>query len=479
MAKQVWSIKNFEGGLADSDEIGLKNSFSWGEGLDIHSEPKVLKVLQKLKKESGAIVTDLIMSDIPCSDGNTYLFGDAGKIYKRTSAGAYSLVYTDANGRICGSYEFNGYLYWATSNKLSRKPIPGQADWSDIEHEWQDLTLDAEFHPMTVCWSELYVGAGKDIASVDISGAFTSSALDLPPEERIRSLNPASSYLIAHTWKGNSINEGRIYTWDSLGQSYLTVSETLEAGIRATIFLKNFLYIWAGTLGNFYYYDSSQLQLLKTLPGIFSTTIFSEVLPEARTVRASKVLFGLSTNTGAATKLGVYSWGQFNKNYPLVLNYDYPISTGTKTDIKIGIVRQIGNDLIVSWKDGASYGVDILDVANKQTQGVYESIIFDDESPYRKKKASKFTLKFRKLPANCSFDIYYRRDYETTGGDSSDGWLDVGTVDTDGDIVAHLPKVFEFYNVQVKIVLKTNANVSPELISAFMEFENVPFTFRQ
>ena len=483
--KQVWKIKDFSGGLSDSDEIGLKSSFSWGEGLDIHSEPRVLKVLQKLKKESPASganeVTDLILSVAVCSDGNTYLFGDAGKIYKRTSAGVYTLVYTDVNGRIGGAAEFNGYLYWATSNKLSRKPIPGQADWSDIEHDWQNITLDAEFHPMIICWSELYIGSGEDLASVDIAGVFTSSALDLHvgSGERIRALNSASSYIIIHTWKGNNINEGKIFTWDGRQATYLTVSETSEAGIRASLFLKNFLYIWAGTLGNFYYYDSSQIELLRKLPGIFTTAIFSEILPEARTVKAGKVLFGLSANTGAATRLGVYSWGQFNKNYPLVINFDYPISTGTTTSIKIGIVKQIGNTTIVSWKDGSDYGVDVLDEDNKQAQGIYESIMFDNEDPFRKKRASKFTLKFKKLPANCSIDVYYRRDYETTGGDNNDGWLDVGTIDTVGDVVAHLPKVFEFYNVQIKIVLKTNVNVTPELLGAFVEYEPIDYTYRK
>ena len=471
MAKQVWKINDWSGGLSDSPEIGIKNSFSWGQGLDIHSEPRVLKVLQKLTKKSGTTVTDLVKTSIACSDGNTYLFGDGGKIYKRTSAGVYSLVYTDANGAILGSGEHNGYLYWATASKLSRKPIPGASDWSDIVHDWKTLTADSNYHPMTVCWEELYIGCANDLASVDISGTFTSSALDLPPEERIRCLNPASSYIVLHTWKGNTINEGRIFTWDSLGLSYLTISETLETGIRASLFLKNFLYIWAGISGNFYYFDSSQLQLLKRLPGVYSSSIFGEVFPEAVTVRQSAVLFGMSAGSGAASKLGVYGWGQYNKNYPLVLSYDYPISTGTTTSIKIGIVKQIGNVTLVSWKDGSSYGVDEIDEAAKQTMGIYESVIFDNETPFQKKRFTKFTLKHRKLPADCSITLKYRADYNSS-------WTTIGTSSTENSIIAHLSKVFEAYNLQLRIELNTNANVSPELISAFAEFSDVPYTYR-
>ena len=499
MPKQVWKINDWSGGFSDSPEIGIKNSFTYGQGLDIHSEPKVLKVLQKLTKKSpvsGANeVTDLVKTSVACSDGNTYLFGDGGKIYKRTSLGVYTLVYTDTNGAILGSGEHNGYLYWATAVKLGRKSIPGQADWSDANKDWNTITSDADYHPMTVCWEEIYIGCKNDLASVDISGTFTPSALDLPPEERIRSLNPASSYIVLHTWKGDTINEGRIFTWDSLGGSYLTVSETAEVGVRASLFLKNFLYIWAGISGNFYYFDSQQLQLLKRLPGVYTSSIFSEVFPEAVTIRQSSVLFGMSAGSGAATKLGVYGWGQYNKNYPLVLTYDYPISTGNTTSIKIGIVKQIGNTLLVSWSDETDpenilYGIDELDEGAKQVIGIYESVIFDNEESYTKKRATKFTLKFRKLPANCSFSVKYRKDYETTGGDNDDGWLNVGTVGesdgedppswlNQGDIVAHLPKVFEFYNVQIRIELNTNANVSPELISDYLSFETLPYTYRK
>ena len=42
---------------------------------------------------------------VPASDGNTYFFLDA-RIYKRTSGGTYSLVYTDLDGGINGACEW-------------------------------------------------------------------------------------------------------------------------------------------------------------------------------------------------------------------------------------------------------------------------------------------------------------------------------------------------------------------------------------
>src|SRR3990172_6625906 len=85
------------GGIADSKYQGQKNSVAEMVGFDIHGEPGILKHNQKLSKESGVLIDDLVKTILPCSDGNTYLFGStAGKVWQRTSAGVYSLLVTVA-----------------------------------------------------------------------------------------------------------------------------------------------------------------------------------------------------------------------------------------------------------------------------------------------------------------------------------------------------------------------------------------------
>jgi hypothetical protein len=74
------------GGIADSLYQGTKNSVSAMVGIDIHSEPGIIKVNQRLTKESGTTVTDFVTTMVPCSDGNTYMFGTGGNIYKRDSS---------------------------------------------------------------------------------------------------------------------------------------------------------------------------------------------------------------------------------------------------------------------------------------------------------------------------------------------------------------------------------------------------------
>ena len=119
----------FEGifaGLSDSKFSGLKGSFYRLVGIDGHSTPGILKVRQGLAKDSGATVDALCKVRIACSDGSTLWFSStSGKIWRRTSAGVWSLVHTTtpvAGGTGClGAIEHDGYIYWATESRLHRK----------------------------------------------------------------------------------------------------------------------------------------------------------------------------------------------------------------------------------------------------------------------------------------------------------------------------------------------------------------------
>jgi hypothetical protein len=130
-----FEIKSFKGGKSDYEDRGIFGSFKRGKNLDVRGLNDVLTCNQALVADgtgaSGAdtIVTDLINFWVNASDGNTYGFGDSGKIYKRTSSAVWSVVYTDSDGEITGAYEWfsptTSYLYWTTSTKLHRHIITG------------------------------------------------------------------------------------------------------------------------------------------------------------------------------------------------------------------------------------------------------------------------------------------------------------------------------------------------------------------
>lgn len=144
------SITNInQGGIADSDFMGYPNSVSSLVGMDLHSEPGVLRVLQKLSLASGSTVDEFCKVKANCSDGNTYFFSsESGNIWQRDEDGAYSLVHTttptDGEAKILSAMEFGGYLYWTTQNWVHRISVRLTDDFTDAEENWQPLNkMDA------------------------------------------------------------------------------------------------------------------------------------------------------------------------------------------------------------------------------------------------------------------------------------------------------------------------------------------------
>lgn len=180
------------GGISDSKYQGVANSMYAMVGLDIHSEPGIIKVNQKLAKESSTTVVDFVKTIVPCSDGNTYMFGDAGNIYKRTSAGSYSVEAT-VSGAIYGAMEFGGYIYYARQSYLGRWQL-GTA-WSTRNDTFAAFTNGSTYHPMHVANIVLYIGDKNLVAQVE-GGVFTADALDLETQFNITALGEIGTDLL-------------------------------------------------------------------------------------------------------------------------------------------------------------------------------------------------------------------------------------------------------------------------------------------
>ena len=81
--KNTIQIGNWNrGGLSDSKWSGTQDSFYKMVGLDMHSSPGVLKVAQKMAKDSGSTVTEFCKERVASSNGYTYWgSADSGKIW--------------------------------------------------------------------------------------------------------------------------------------------------------------------------------------------------------------------------------------------------------------------------------------------------------------------------------------------------------------------------------------------------------------
>lgn len=457
-----YNIKSFRGGLSDEEDKGIKGSFKYGQCLNIHKKADTLSCNQAMKKESETTVTDLILFIVPCSDGNAYGFGDSGKIYKRTPNGNWSLVYTDANGKIKGAEEWNGYLYWATDTNLGRKPIPGASDWSDAVNNWQTTLTSADWHTMIVgagTQGDLFICNKDKLAMVDYDGAFTNEAVKIIPNNITKCLVSNDEDLIFGSVKEDNAEEGYLWAWNTLLLAWKKRKRIPAKGINALV-ISEIMIAQAGTDGELFYSNLVDQIPIIAFPG------GGQVNPGAVTTKGNLAIFGVY----GSDHCGIYSYGRTKKNRVFALNLDYILSPGKLTGIEIGAVKMVGSDLLVSWKDGDTYGVDVVDSANK-ANAIYESLDFDANSPSISKIFSQIKIVMKPLPSGCSIKAKFRMNKNgdfipAKLGDGSEIFNTAGATEA----IFNTGADGEIYEVRVE--LYPSGNNTPEIISINNYFDD-------
>lgn len=463
------------GGLSDSKFAGILGSFFRAVGIDAHSEPGILKVRQALAKESGATVTGLCKVRLAVSSGESFWFDStSGKIWRRSSAGVYLLVHTTvATGTdgCLGAEEHDGYIYWATAGYLHRIPITNiatLAHWTaNAVHDWGEFTnKDASFHPMVKQNLQLFIGDANYIAKV--SGdtgahAFTANALDLKQPYRVKTMITFDIDILIGTFIDDNVNKTEILRWDTESESWLTSDPIEENGINAFMRDDNFVYAQAGQAGRWYFYNGQQLIPDTRIPGDWSPTKTAYVHPQAVATHLTIPVFGLSNITGNPALQGVYSLGSYSKNYQKVLDLSYPISAGL-SGVEIGAVLAVGEDLLVSWKFGDTYGVDKLNWSAKYASAYLETMILTPaEARNFLKTTEELLANYASLPANTGIGFKYKKKFEVA-------YSAAMTVIDDTNLMQIRVKngtIPDIASLQIRIDLTVSGNNAPEIESIY------------
>ncbi len=435
-------IKSFRGGLSDEDNKGLAGAFKYGQNLNIRKQGDTLSCNQAMAKESGTTVTDLIVAFVPASDGNTYAFGNTGKIYKRTSGGSWSLEYTDS-GAIKGAGEWNGYLYWATDTSLKKNALGAISTPTTVG------TLNsATWHTMQPNNGSFLICNNSDVAMVGYDNSFTSQALRLTPDARAMALAEIDGYTVVGTFKPNSDNQGYFFTWEPSSQNWVRKKKIPTKGINALIETE-ILMAQAGQNGGIYYADLTDITPLFLLDG-------ARCNPYGVDSREGLAYFGMFGNT----KPGIYSFGRTKKNLSRVPNLEYTLSPAAIDEI--GAIAWVGDTLLASWKNGATYGVDALSSTVKAT-AVYESLDFIVPPTFVNPQLFQTAkLLMKPLPANCSIALAYRMNKSGSfvTAKTADGSTSFSTTSATEAMfeIAEEGKVYE-----AQITLTPYQNTTPEV----------------
>lgn len=464
--ENLWLIKNFSGGLADEDERGIPGSFRYGEQLDYRGDPSYLTGVNAPTKNSGTVIPAL-PKWIEKYGTDIYVYAGDNHIYKKGSP------WTDehTNGQTGvgnGMAVMGSILYYASNAKLGSY---NGAAWTDSAQNFANGTA-GEWHPMKVFGGAggLCIGDGRNIAVLDYDGVtWDNDVLILPLGERIKCLEIFGDYLAIGCWRGTNIydnNEAHIYLWDGTSSTYNHKITFQESGIHALLNTPNGLMIIAGIKGNVYMYNGGGVSLLKQLPGITKNgTTYIEPYPGAITIYRGLPLIGVAgAGDDTAAYKGVFSWGSINKNYPETLNYEYLISTGTKTGTTcfIGTIKAVSDqELYIGWRDNTSYGVDLIHATNKVASCTYETLWFDGKIPFQEKDFKTFILTFNDLANGESITLKYRKDTETS-------WTTIGVVSNTGNPAENFYKFnygIKARRVQLQVILAGTNNTLPKLRS--------------
>lgn len=367
---------------------------------------------------------------------------------------------------IGASYHFHVTVSNTTGTPALVTGTASDLETADFHTFYQILVTDVDFHPMCQHINLLCVGNERYVATWDgipggTSDNYQANRIVLPAGWKVRDLESTGEYLAIVAWKGTSItdfDESMIFFWDGYSSTYNFFIPIKEGVVTSAVPLEGRLY-WITNRGDIFMWDGTVTKL-HTIPGLTQQT-YVDVYPDAMRNFQGLIRIGVAgTTNSAVVEQGVYTYGTKTSAYPESLSFDYPISTGTRkaTTLKIGALGVRGNTLFISWDDNGTYGVDVVTTtAAPFATGVYESLIVNDDIPWKEKLAQVITVEHTALAANESIQIGYDID--------SSGTFTTGTANTTtGSTNTRLNINNRFKEIQIQVTV-TAVATTPDVTS--------------
>jgi hypothetical protein len=306
-----------------------QEGFDSTDNLDVHTELGSARCQLALALESSTPNEPCVSAVVP--NGDSYFCSTTtGKIWKRTQAGVYSLVRTNAYTSHTGCKYYNGYLYYWTNTKLGRFDL--SSSWNDGFATFSNgQALGAEEVNLT-----LWICDGKYIASVNSSGTFSANALDFPANYLATTLIGYENGLLVGTRVSNYVTACKAYLWDTWSDSWTIEDEIFELGINVFIRADNIILVQAGTAGVIYYWTGAKMELLGRIRNVTTSSGYQK-----SAVLNGKPLVAIGTD--------IYSIYKSDLDYPIAITHEYT-ATGAITSLTV-----MGTQLLASTASGVNY----------------------------------------------------------------------------------------------------------------------------
>lgn len=267
-----------------------------------------------------------------------------------------------------------------------------------------------------------YLSVWEPLSDPPTNDEWLRHKLVFPEEYEVCGLAVLNEYLAIACERSSASGpqDGIIFWWDGLSPSYnyfTVIPEGAPYGLRE---YKNVVYYFAGGAEYVIAGANSIPTKIRTMPGTdteFSgSTSTINIYPYTSTTRNGVHLFGYpSVTTNTSLNYGVYSWGAVDKNYPQSFGYSYVLSTGSQNysvsnNLQIGMVKNFGSLLHISWRDDSNggYGIDVVDNTSvPYAYSTWNSLIFDG-GYVSKNKTANYMEMYYDIPDGVTITPKYK-----------------------------------------------------------------------
>lgn len=290
-------------------------------------------------------------------------------------------------------------------------------------------------HPMQTFQQFECIGNGRYLSVWEPLGEPTPSnsawqrqKLSFPPGYEVCGLTVFNEYLVIATQRTTTGSmtpqDGIIFYWDGLSDTYNYFTKIPEGSPEGIHEYENVVYYVAG--GNWYAITSVAATPTKVrrMPGseniYTSSNTPTKVYPYVGAVRYGIHLLGWpSTTSNPDIPYGVYSWGKADYSLPNSFGYSYILSTGSQAvtvsnNLTIGMVRNFGNILHISWRDGSIYGVDVVDASSTPAPYATWEGLIEDAGMVTKEKLGSY-MEGKWLDIQDGVEIVLKYNIDRTG----------------------------------------------------------------
>lgn len=339
------------------------------------------------------------------------------------------------------------------------------SDLSTADYEvWAYRLVDTVngLHPIAQFLQYTLIGNGNYLAvweplspTAPLNNEFQRHRLTFPDGFEVCGITPTDEFAIIACEKRSSdgtkdFQEGKLFIWDGTAQTYNQIIDVSGGSPESIYTYNNYPYFfvngslcaWLGGK------NITQIRALADTDTTYTDTIDNTtVYPNMMTIRDNILHMGYpSSTTNVSIEHGVYTWGTLDKNFPSSFGYGYVISTETRLNtagtLKIGCVRNFGDEMYISWKDGTDYGIDIVDsYCDPAPTFAFRAMQFDAGITRKTKKALRMAIDTQAIPSGVTITPVHKLNDDA---DTTHTAMSVGDTEIISTIQNGLFKFIEF-----------------------------------